>query len=392
MDIEINATRYNLQYRCLLTDKDGNELTTKIVHILKPVVEVFEIVDEPEDFTGEIGEYANFTVNATAVASYQWQYSSNGTKWYSASGTGNKSASMDIEINATRYNLQYRCLLTDKDGNELTTKTVNIINPNVLKIRIQPTDTEGSIGEQVTFSLDATGVETYQWQYTSNGIKWYSATGTGNKTNSMTIEVNATRYNLVFRCLLTGKNGKELASDEVRIFNPDVVKIIEQPEDFHAEVGEYATFNVNAHGVASYQWQYTSNGTKWYSASGEGNKTATMTIQATAARYNLSFRCLMLSNDGTEYVTNSVKIVSDKIIINNVTYEAITETTCAVVAYTGTASSLTIPETVEGMTVVEIGVEAFMDNKSLVSIDLPDTITVIRARAFKGCTSLSDMH
>ena len=299
---------------------------------------------------------------------------------------------MDIEINATRYNLQYRCLLTDKDGNELTTKTVNIINPNVLKIRIQPTDTEGSIGEQVTFSLDATGVETYQWQYTSNGIKWYSATGTGNKTNSMTIEVNATRYNLVFRCLLTGKNGKELASDEVRIFNPDVVKIIEQPEDFHAEVGEYATFNVNAHGVASYQWQYTSNGTKWYSASGEGNKTATMTIQATAARYNLSFRCLMLSNDGTEYVTNSVKIVSDKIIINNVTYEAITETTCAVVAYTGTASSLTIPETVEGMTVVEIGVEAFMDNKSLVSIDLPDTITVIRARAFKGCTSLSDMH
>ncbi len=84
--------------------------------------------------------------------------------------------------------------------------------------------------------------------------------------------------------------------------------------------------------------------------------------------------------------------VSNNIIIDGVTYAPITTSTCAVVAYEGTASSLVIPETVEGMTVVEIGVEAFMDNKSLVSIDLPDTITVIRARAFKGCTSLSNMQ
>ena len=84
--------------------------------------------------------------------------------------------------------------------------------------------------------------------------------------------------------------------------------------------------------------------------------------------------------------------VNIPLIFDGVTYEPLTSTTCAVVSYSGTASSLIIPETVEGMTVVEIGVEAFMDNKSLVSIDLPDTITVIRARAFKGCTSLSDMH
>ena len=84
--------------------------------------------------------------------------------------------------------------------------------------------------------------------------------------------------------------------------------------------------------------------------------------------------------------------VDDSIILNEVTYKPLTSTTCTVVSYSGTGSSLTIPDTVENMTVTEIGVEAFMDNKKLVSIDLPDTITVIRARAFKGCTSLSDMH
>lgn len=255
-------------------------------------------------------------------------------------------------------------------GNELTTKIVSIVNPNVLKIRNQPTNVEGIIGQNVTFSIDAVGVEFYLWQYSTNGVKWYSATGTGNKTAIMTLEVNATRYNLTFRCLLTDKNGIEIASDEVRIFNPNIVTIINQPEDFCTEVGELAHFSVSAHGAVSYQWQYTSNGTKWYSASGEGNKTDAMTIQAIEARYNLSFRCLMLSNDGTEYTTNSVKI-STKIILNNVTYEPITDTTCRVVSYSGSASSLTIPETVEGMTVTEIGVEAFMDNKTLQSIDLP---------------------
>ena len=42
-------------------------------------------------------------------------------------------------------------------------------------------------------------------------------------------------------------------------------------------------------------------------------------------------------------------------------------------------------------TVKEIGEEAFL-NKSITSITLPNTITVIRARAFKGCNSLASMN
>ena len=80
------------------------------------------------------------------------------------------------------------------------------------------------------------------------------------------------------------------------------------------------------------------------------------------------------------------------IIVDGVTYAPITTTTCKVISYAGTASTLTIPETVEGMTVTEIGEQAFMNNTILVSIDLPDTITIIRARAFKGCINLSEMH
>ncbi len=65
----------------------------------------------------------------------------------------------------------------------------------------------------------------------------------------------------------------------------------------------------------------------------------------------------------------------------------------SVVSYTGSATAITIPANPrEGYTVTEIGEEAFMGNTALVSIDLPDTVTAIRARAFKGCTSLSQMN
>ena len=176
--------------------------------------------------------------------------------------------------------------------------------------------------------------------------------------------------------------------DSVKITEP--FAITAQPVDYAAAVGETATFTVKATGAASYQWQYN-NGTSWKNNSGDAAKTNTFSIAASTTRYKYEYRCEVTGNDGSVVYTDSVKIVKPLLVLNDVTYEPITDTTCKVVSYSGTASSLTIPEKVNGMTVTEIGEEAFMDNKYLVSIDLPDTITVIRARAFKNCSNLSEM-
>ena len=60
--------------------------------------------------------------------------------------------------------------------------------------------------------------------------------------------------------------------------------------------------------------------------------------------------------------------------------------------YNGTAASVTVPAAIDGLTVVEIGASAFEGNTALTSIDLPDTIEVIGARAFANCTNLSSMN
>ena len=74
-----------------------------------------------------------------------------------------------------------------------------------------------------------------------------------------------------------------------------------------------------------------------------------------------------------------------------VTYEVLDGGILRVRSYDGTATSLTIPQTVEGYTVVEIGTSAFEGNQVLQSIDLPDSIQTIGRRAFKDCSNLRSM-
>ena len=101
---------------------------------------------------------------------------------------------------------------------------------------------------------------------------------------------------------------------------------------------------------------------------------------------------MVTDGNGVSTTSNAVTVtIVTNYVVDDVTYEPITSSTCKVVSYSGSAKILVIPETVEGMTVTEIGEEAFMGKEFLTCIDLPDSITVIRARAFKNCSNLSEM-
>ena len=145
-------------------------------------------------------------------------------------------------------------------------------------------------------------------------------------------------------------------------------------------------------GTVAYQWQVSKDGGNTLANSGlTGNKTEELRFVATEARLANQYCCAVTDENGTWY-SNAVQVELEKIIVwNNVLYEILTPSNCSVSSYKGNETTLVIPETVEGMTVTEIGEEAFMGNASLESIDLPDTIIIIRARAFKNCTNLREM-
>ena len=62
-----------------------------------------------------------------------------------------------------------------------------------------------------------------------------------------------------------------------------------------------------------------------------------------------------------------------------------------VVKYNGTASTLTVPNTVAGLPVGEIGAQAFEGNTKLKSVTLPATIEIIGRRAFAECKNLLEV-
>ena len=62
-----------------------------------------------------------------------------------------------------------------------------------------------------------------------------------------------------------------------------------------------------------------------------------------------------------------------------------------VVKYNGTASTLTVPNTVAGLPVVEIGAQAFEGNTKLKSVTLPAMIEIIGRRAFAECKNLLEV-
>ena len=65
--------------------------------------------------------------------------------------------------------------------------------------------------------------------------------------------------------------------------------------------------------------------------------------------------------------------------------------TCEITDYTGTASELTIPDTIDGYSVTRIGDFAFYDNYSLKSVQIPYSVTSIGEGAFSYCYSLTSI-
>ncbi len=63
-----------------------------------------------------------------------------------------------------------------------------------------------------------------------------------------------------------------------------------------------------------------------------------------------------------------------------------------VTGYTGSDSSVTVPDWYNQKPVTEIGDGAFEGNKTITRVEMPDTITRIGKAAFKNCTKLATVN
>lgn len=299
-------------FRCIVSDEEGNQLISE--EAILYVKRALEIISQPLDCIGEIGEYASFAVAAVGEQiSYQWQYQNAGSSvWKNSSMSGNNSSAISIVITETRNNQKYRCIVADADGNQLISNEAQIVIQKEIELEIlsQPADCRGQIGEKAVFSVEAVGEGiTYQWQYQNIGSAvWKDSSQNGCNSSSLLIEITEGRSGQKYRCVVTDKNGNTVISDSAQITVEVELAIISQPEDYTGKVGDMAVFTVEAAGNGlTYQWQYQNVGTtQWKNSSQAGYNTNTLAVPVTEARNGQKYCCVITDETNRSITTESV--------------------------------------------------------------------------------------
>ena len=179
--ISTKATSETTQYRIRAGNSGGTSDWTFITYV-KPVEDdPIVIINQPQDWSGNLGQYPDIRVSAIGDGlTYQWYYRNNGVLDFK------KSADTDniydsYELTAERNGREVYCVITDQYGNSLRSDTAvmraYVPNGHVGPvITHQPQNWTGSYGEYPNITVTASGEGlTYQWYFRDAGQENFSA-------------------------------------------------------------------------------------------------------------------------------------------------------------------------------------------------------------------------
>lgn len=211
-------------------------------------------------------------------------------------------------------------VFADAAGTQLTNRE-NLVVPALSGIQIlaHPATVTAAVGETVTFTVVAEGNSlTYKWEYSQNGLGWFSSSSSflGYNTNAMSVPVTAIRNGFQYRCVITAADGtREISGAAVLNVEPPALQITAQPESQTAVAGDSVVFRVTASGEdLVYRWQYSKNGIGWFNSSSTfvGNNTAAMTVPATLARNGFRYRCIVTNASGYKVISDAALLTVEE--------------------------------------------------------------------------------
>lgn len=213
-------------------------------------------------------KWRHVITTGTAQAGADVQCSADASTWETILSFFAGSSTLKYKVNAARLSHLFRCAVRDANGNSLESSAVQIVGsaPPII-ITAQPQDPVGAVGDEVTFTVTATGTSlSYQWQYLKpNETEWNNVTSSGGTSASYSLTVASRHLTYVYRCQITDGGGHTLLSNEARIRSaaPPIV-ITTQPQAFVGAVGDLAAFSIAATGTGlHFVWQESADGVSW---------------------------------------------------------------------------------------------------------------------------------
>lgn len=182
------------------------------------------------------------------------------------------------------------------------------------RLLLQSDHVYAAVGDTVTFRAGVINAASWQWQYGSNGTRFFDLPTTSpyetSTTDTLTFELTSSNVNWFYRCMVTGNDGAVIYTNVVRILPPDSgIAITSQPKDVETVIEDPVTFAVEATGIASYKWQTSSSGgSTWNDLTWSDNASPTMIRTLNINNVAYMYRCKLTAEDGTVLFTNSMQI------------------------------------------------------------------------------------
>lgn len=322
--VPVTAARIGQQYKCVITTDDGGEVETNVVTVYDRVPAGITIVTEPTDIRARLGQTGTATVDAVSEAelSYQWYFRRGDSAWQVSGFEGNQTATISVPVASARIGQQYKCVITNADGIKVETVAVTVLEaePAEITILTQPADIQAKLGEIGTATVVAESDEelSYRWYFkTKNGSTWQASGFAGNKTDTISVPVETARVGQQYKCVVTNADGVKVETDAVTVLAPlpSEIMINSQPGDMYGAIGDTVTATVSASADTSaalhYQWYFRRGSSAWQVSGMTGNKTATISVPVTAARFGQQYKCVITTADGGSAETAAVTILDN---------------------------------------------------------------------------------
>ena len=314
--LTVTATkqRNGYQYRCVVTDKYGNEVISKAATLTVIEEHYAKIVSEPKDITAQVGETVKFTIVASGDGlTYRWQYKEPGSTWRNSGSVDSRTDTLTVNAATSRNGYQYRCIIVDQYGNVIWSTEVTLTVVKKIKIVTDPVSISAQKGKMVSFTVVATGDGLkYQWQYKTPGGKWNDSTSSTSRTDTLLVEAATHRDGYQYRCIVTDQYGYTVTSEAatLTVGKENFAEIVSDPADITAEKGETVKFTVKATGDGlTYRWQYKLPGGSWNDTTTSSGKTDTLLVEAATHRNNYQYRCLVTDKYGYTVASEAARLL-----------------------------------------------------------------------------------
>jgi hypothetical protein len=216
------------------TIKDGNgpgedyTVTFPITVTAPPAV----ITSQPKDATATTGSSTSFSVTATGAASYQWQYAVSGSSFWNTPLENSVFGSVDTPTLTLSYvttslnGYKFRCKAINAAGEVTYSAPAGLIfeeDELPLDITRHPSDATVAKGGTATFSIEATGAKTYQWQVGWYGywtyVTWEDLENDDRYSgvNGSTLTVKNVLVGNRYRCEVSDGKGNTMISAEAKL-------------------------------------------------------------------------------------------------------------------------------------------------------------------------------